>query len=66
MRRAFAMKNQSIQQFGATMMSYVLLSEHAKFKLPKRVFLAKELPRNSMGKVQKVELAKQYADLFKG
>ena len=38
----------------------------AKFKLPKRVFLAKELPRNSMGKVQKLELAKQYADLFKG
>jgi hypothetical protein len=24
------------------------------------------MPRNSMGKVQKVELAKQYADLFKG
>ena len=45
---------------------YVHTSEHAKFKLPKRVFLAKELPRNSMGKVQKLELAKQYADLFKG
>ena len=44
----------------------VLAKRLAKFKLPKRVFLAKELPRNSMGKVQKVELAKQYADLFKG
>ena len=44
----------------------VLAKRLAKFKLPKRVFVAKELPRNSMGKVQKVELAKQYADLFKG
>jgi malonyl-CoA/methylmalonyl-CoA synthetase len=38
----------------------------AKFKLPKRVFLAKELPRNAMGKVQKAALTAQYRDIFKG
>ncbi len=36
----------------------------AKFKLPKRVFAVKELPRNAMGKVQKAELRKIYADTF--
>ncbi|MBL8895169.1 MAG: malonyl-CoA synthase [Rhizobiales bacterium] len=36
----------------------------AKFKLPKRVFTIKELPRNAMGKVQKAELRKLYADTF--
>jgi malonyl-CoA/methylmalonyl-CoA synthetase len=38
----------------------------AKFKLPKQIFLAKELPRNAMGKVQKTALAAQYRDVFKG
>ncbi len=38
----------------------------AKFKLPKRVFLAGELPRNAMGKVQKTELSKAYREIFKG
>jgi malonyl-CoA/methylmalonyl-CoA synthetase len=37
----------------------------AKFKLPKRVFVAKELPRNAMGKVQKAELSAKYRQLFK-
>jgi malonyl-CoA/methylmalonyl-CoA synthetase len=55
-----------MQLVSVAMMSYVPLSEHAKFKLPKRVFVVKELPRNSMGKVQKVELSRQYAGLFKG
>ena len=36
----------------------------AKFKLPKRVFVVRELPRNAMGKVQKAELRKSYTDLF--
>jgi malonyl-CoA/methylmalonyl-CoA synthetase len=36
----------------------------AKFKLPKRIVLAGELPRNAMGKVQKSELRKAYADTF--
>lgn len=38
----------------------------AAHKRPRAVHLIDELPRNSMGKVQKVELAKLYADLFKG
>jgi malonyl-CoA/methylmalonyl-CoA synthetase len=37
----------------------------AKFKLPKRVFVAKELPRNAMGKVQKTELSAKYRTTFK-
>ncbi|MCL4767082.1 MAG: malonyl-CoA synthase [Hyphomicrobiaceae bacterium] len=36
----------------------------ARFKLPKRVFVAKELPRNAMGKVQKAELRSQFAKTF--
>ena len=37
----------------------------AKFKLPKRVFVVPELPRNAMGKVQKAELRKIYEGTFK-
>ncbi|MBL8905367.1 MAG: malonyl-CoA synthase [Rhizobiales bacterium] len=36
----------------------------ARFKLPKRVFVVGELPRNAMGKVQKAELRRLYADTF--
>jgi malonyl-CoA/methylmalonyl-CoA synthetase len=36
----------------------------ANFKLPKRVFVVAELPRNAMGKVQKSELRKTYAGTF--
>ncbi len=36
----------------------------AKFKQPKRVFLVDELPRNTMGKVQKKALREQHAGLF--
>jgi malonyl-CoA/methylmalonyl-CoA synthetase len=36
----------------------------AKFKLPKRVVLLTELPRNTMGKVQKSVLREQYRDLY--
>ncbi len=36
----------------------------AGFKVPKRVFVVAELPRNSMGKVEKTTLRKQYADTF--
>jgi malonyl-CoA/methylmalonyl-CoA synthetase len=38
----------------------------AKFKVPKRVFEVPELPRNTMGKVQKAELRARYATLFSG
>ena len=37
----------------------------AAFKMPKRVFVVDELPRNTMGKVQKNTLREQYADTFK-
>lgn len=37
----------------------------AKFKLPKRVILVPDLPRNAMGKVIKAELRKAYQDLYK-
>lgn len=36
----------------------------AKYKIPKRVFLVDELPRNSMGKVQKNLLRERYKETF--
>ncbi|MEM9734053.1 MAG: malonyl-CoA synthase [Pseudomonadota bacterium] len=40
-------------------------AEHlARFKHPRQVFLVNELPRNTMGKVQKNVLREQYAGLF--
>jgi malonyl-CoA/methylmalonyl-CoA synthetase len=41
-----------------------LASGLAKFKLPKRIFLIDELPRNAMGKVQKAELRRRFARVF--
>ncbi len=38
----------------------------AAFKVPKRVFVVNELPRNAMGKVQKNELRKGYVGAFAG
>ena len=38
----------------------------ANFKIPKRCFIAGELPRNTMGKVQKNLLREQHKDLFAG
>ena len=37
----------------------------ANFKIPKRCFVVQELPRNTMGKVQKNLLRNDYAGLFK-
>jgi malonyl-CoA/methylmalonyl-CoA synthetase len=37
----------------------------AKFKMPKRVFIVDELPRNTMGKVQKNMLRETYKDIYK-
>ena len=34
----------------------------AGFKVPKRVHVVDELPRNAMGKVQKNELRKRYSE----
>jgi malonyl-CoA/methylmalonyl-CoA synthetase len=36
----------------------------ANFKIPKRCFVVAELPRNTMGKVQKNLLREQYKTLF--
>src|SRR5439155_21183899 len=41
-----------------------LKSRLAKFKIPKQVFVASELPRNTMGKVQKNLLREQHKQLF--
>ena len=38
----------------------------ARFKQPKRVVIVDELPRNTMGKVQKKELRETYANLLQG
>jgi len=34
--------------------------------MPKRVFVVDELPRNTMGKVQKNVLRDSYKDIYKG
>ncbi|WP_120497584.1 malonyl-CoA synthase [Kiloniella sp. EL199] len=41
-----------------------LKSQLARFKQPKAIFFIDELPRNTMGKVQKNILRQNYADLF--
>ncbi|MDE2627345.1 MAG: malonyl-CoA synthase [Burkholderiales bacterium] len=43
-----------------------LKSKIANFKVPKRVFVVTELPRNAMGKVQKKLLREQHQGLFGG
>jgi malonyl-CoA/methylmalonyl-CoA synthetase len=41
-----------------------LKAKLAKFKIPKRCFVVAELPRNTMGKVQKNLLREQHKNLF--
>jgi malonyl-CoA/methylmalonyl-CoA synthetase len=41
-----------------------LKAKLANFKIPKRCFIATELPRNTMGKVQKNLLRDQHKGLF--
>ena len=50
---------------GAALMA-ALKDRIANFKVPKRVFVEAELPRNAMGKVQKNLLREQYKGLFGG
>jgi len=41
-----------------------LKSEIARFKVPKRVIFATELPRNAMGKVQKAALRERFGATY--
>jgi malonyl-CoA/methylmalonyl-CoA synthetase len=41
-----------------------LKAKLANFKIPKRCFVLQELPRNTMGKVQKNVLRETYKGLF--
>ncbi len=41
-----------------------LAGQLARFKHPKKLILVEELPRNTMGKVQKAELRKTFGGLF--
>jgi malonyl-CoA/methylmalonyl-CoA synthetase len=42
-----------------------LKGQIANYKVPKRVWVVAELPRNAMGKVQKNVLRQRYAEAFK-
>jgi len=42
----------------------ILKPKIARFKQPKQLFVLPELPRNTMGKVQKNVLRDQYAKVF--
>ncbi len=59
-----------VRKAGATIdeaaIQHDLQARLAKFKCPKAVFFVDELPRNTMGKVQKNELRKAYAETFAG
>lgn len=48
----------------AASISQALDQRLAKFKLPKQVFIVPELPRNTMGKVQKNLLRDTYRDIY--
>jgi malonyl-CoA/methylmalonyl-CoA synthetase len=48
----------------ATALIKTLKGRIANFKVPKRVFVVDELPRNAMGKVQKNLLRERHEGLF--
>jgi malonyl-CoA/methylmalonyl-CoA synthetase len=57
-----------VQKAGAALEEAAIISiikkQLANFKIPKRVFIVNELPRNTMGKVQKNVLRQQYGETF--
>jgi len=59
-----------VAQAGADLDTVALLrtlkGELAGYKVPKRIFVIDQLPRNTMGKVQKNLLRERYADTFAG
>lgn len=54
----------SVEDVSQASVDAALASSLARFKQPKRVINLVELPRNTMGKVQKNKLREIYADLF--
>jgi malonyl-CoA/methylmalonyl-CoA synthetase len=59
-----------VRQKGATIDERAVLDglkdRLARYKQPKRVLFVDDLPRNTMGKVQKNVLRQTYADLYSG
>ncbi|AVO41983.1 malonate--CoA ligase [Simplicispira suum] len=53
-------------QLDAGQLTAAIKAQIAGFKVPKHLFIAKELPRNVMGKVQKKALRETYAHIFDG
>lgn len=57
-----------VPEQGTSLQDDVILSalkdQLAKFKQPKKIFFLSELPRNTMGKVQKKQLREQYQNSF--
>ncbi len=53
-------------QLNAEALTLAIKSQIAGFKVPKRLFIVNELPRNLMGKVQKKALRDTYAQVFEG
>jgi len=51
-------------QLSAEAVLAALKAQLANFKIPKKCFVLPELPRNTMGKVQKNLLREQYKNLF--
>lgn len=43
-----------------------LADKIARYKQPKKIYIVDDLPRNSLGKIQKALLRESYKDLFKG
>ncbi len=62
---AVVVKDGSAEVMAAGIIS-TLQERLAKFKCPKLVSFTQALPRNTMGKVQKAELRKEFADSFTG
>jgi malonyl-CoA/methylmalonyl-CoA synthetase len=52
--------------FDEAVMIEAIRDRIARFKQPKRIFTIDELPRNTMGKVQKNVLRDSYKNLFAG
>ena len=52
------------REIGESDVQLPLRDRLARFKQPKRVYIVDELPRNTMGKVQKAQLREIYKDSF--